>query len=51
MAPSEFQGTIIAGINRRTGMIQSSDMSEDGAGCVMQADVPLAQVRFEMNIL
>lgn len=44
MAPSEFQGSVIGGINRRTGIIQNTDMSDDGSGCVIQADVPLAQV-------
>lgn len=46
MAPSEFQGVIIAGINRRTGIVQSSDIIEDGMACTIQADVPLAQVGF-----
>ena len=44
MAPNEFQGSVIGGINRRTGIIQNTDMSEDGSGCVIHADVPLAQV-------
>lgn len=50
MAPNDFQGTIIGGINKRTGVIQNSDMSEDGSGCVVQADVPLAQVRALSNV-
>lgn len=44
MAPNEFQGSVIGGINRRQGVIQNTDMSDDGSGCVVQADVPLAQV-------
>lgn len=48
MAPNEFQGSVIGGINRRAGIIQNTDMSDDGSGCVIQADVPLAQVRLVM---
>ena len=44
MAPNEFQGSVIGGINKRSGIIQNTDMSDDGSGCVVQADVPLAQV-------
>merc|ERR1719330_48047 len=42
--PAEFQGTVVAGINRRMGMIQSSDMNEDGSGVKVLADVPLANM-------
>lgn len=45
MAPNEFQGSVIGGINKRSGIIQNTDMSDDGSGCVVQADVPLAQVK------
>lgn len=45
MAPNEFQGSVIGGINKRSGIIQNTDMSDDGSGCVIQADVPLAQVK------
>lgn len=51
MAPNEFQGSVIGGINRRTGVIQNTDMSDDGSGCVIQADVPLAQVRSRLLYL
>eukprot|EP00903_Cladosiphon_okamuranus_P017647 g16252.t1 len=44
MAPNEFQGSVIGGINKRSGIIQNTDMSDDGSGCVVQADVPLAQM-------
>lgn len=44
VAPNEFQGSVIGGINKRSGIIQNTDMSDDGSGCVVQADVPLAQV-------
>ncbi|CAM9285599.1 unnamed protein product [Ectocarpus sp. 6 AP-2014] len=44
MAPNDFQGSVIGGINKRSGIIQNTDMSDDGSGCVIQADVPLAQM-------
>lgn len=40
-APAEFQGTIVANLNRRMGLIQSADMSENGMDCIIKADVPL----------
>jgi elongation factor G len=42
--PSEFQGTVVAGINRRMGLIQNSDMNDDGSGIKILADVPLANM-------
>ena len=42
--PSEFQGTVVAGLNRRMGLIQSSDMNEDGSGIKIVCDVPLANM-------
>jgi len=42
--PSEFQGTVVAGINRRMGLIQNSDMNEDGSGVKVLAEVPLANM-------
>jgi len=42
--PSEFQGTVVAGLNRRMGMIQSSDMNDDGSGIKIVAEVPLANM-------
>ena len=42
--PSEFQGTVVAGINRRMGLIQASDMNEDGSGLRVDAEVPLANM-------
>jgi len=41
VAPTEFQGTIIANLNKRMGLIQATDSSEDGSGVVIKADVPL----------
>jgi elongation factor G len=42
--PSEFQGTVVAGINRRMGLIQASDMNEDGSGLRVECEVPLANM-------
>jgi elongation factor G len=42
--PSEFQGTVVAGVNRRMGLIQNSDMNEDGSGVKVLAEVPLANM-------
>jgi len=40
--PSEFQGAVVAGLNKRMGIIQSSDINEDGSGIKITAEVPLA---------
>jgi elongation factor G len=42
--PAEFQGTVVAGLNRRMGMIQSGEMNEDGSGMKIEAEVPLANM-------
>jgi len=42
--PSEFQGTVVAGINKRMGIIQNSDMNDDGSGVQILAEVPLANM-------
>lgn len=42
--PAEFQGTVVAGLNKRMGMIQNSDMNEDGSGIRIEAEVPLANM-------
>merc|ERR1712232_887398 len=42
--PAEFQGTVVAGVNRRMGLIQNSDMNEDGSGIKILAQVPLANM-------
>lgn len=42
--PAEFQGTVVAGINRRMGLIQNSDMNDDGSGVKVLAEVPLANM-------
>lgn len=43
-SPSEFQGSIMGGINKRNGMIMATDLSEDGSAVRIVADVPLSQV-------
>jgi len=40
-APVEFQGSVVAGINKRMGLIQTSDVSDDGGGIHIIAEVPL----------
>jgi len=42
--PTDFQGTVVAGLNRRMGLIQSSDMNEDGSGIKIEAEVPLSNM-------
>lgn len=42
--PSEFQGTVVAGLNKRMGLIQSSDMNDDGSGIKIVSDMPLANM-------
>lgn len=43
-APSDFQGSIIGGLNKRSGLIVSSDLNEDGSQINIKADVPLASM-------
>ena len=42
--PTEFQGAVVAALNRRMGMIQNSDMNDDGSGIRIIAEVPLANM-------
>mmetsp|Transcript_16434 Transcript_16434/g.20525 ORF Transcript_16434/g.20525 Transcript_16434/m.20525 type:complete len:757 (-) Transcript_16434:58-2328(-) len=42
--PTEFQGAVIAGLNRRMGMIMSGDVGEDGVGMTILSEVPLANM-------
>jgi len=42
--PADFQGTVVAGVNRRMGLINSSDISEDGSNVKVLAEVPLANM-------
>lgn len=43
-APSEFQGVIIGGLNKRSGLIMSSDLNDDASQIKIEADVPLAEM-------
>ena len=42
--PTEFQGTIIGGLNKRNGLIVATDLSEDGSQVNIQGHVPLVQM-------
>ena len=42
--PAEFQGPVTASLSRRMGMIQSSDMNDDGSGLKIEVQVPLANM-------
>jgi len=42
--PSEFQGAVTASLSRRMGMIQNSDMNDDGSGLKVEVQVPLANM-------
>ncbi|KAL7552974.1 hypothetical protein ACHAWF_016214 [Thalassiosira exigua] len=42
--PAEFQGSVTASLSRRMGMIQSSDMNDDGSGLRIEVQVPLANM-------
>jgi elongation factor G len=44
VAPSEFQGAIIGGLNKRGGLIMSTDLNEDGSQVSIKADVPLSEM-------
>lgn len=39
--PAEFQGAVVAGLNKRMGMIHSSEVSDDGSSLVVVCQVPL----------
>lgn len=44
VAPAEFQGTIIGGLNKRNGLIMGSDLNDDASQVTIQSHVPLAQM-------
>jgi len=41
-APSEFQGVIIGGLNKRNGVIVSTDLNDDGSQVTIKGEVSLA---------
>lgn len=43
-APAEFQGAVVAALNRRSGMIQNSDLNDDGSSVKIAAEVPLGNM-------
>jgi elongation factor G len=43
-APSEFQGAVVAALNRRSGMIQNSDMNSEGSSVKIVAEVALSNM-------
>lgn len=43
-APTEFQGVMIGGLNKRGGLIMASDVSDDASTVQIKADVPLAEM-------
>jgi len=43
-APSEFQGNIIGGLNKRGGLIMSSDLNDDASQVKILASVPLVEM-------
>jgi elongation factor G len=43
-APEEFQGVIVGGLNRRKGIIQNTELKDEGAYVSVLCDVPLADM-------
>jgi elongation factor G len=44
VSPAEFQGTIMGGLNKRSGLIMATDLNDDGSQVTIRADVPLANM-------
>lgn len=44
VAPAEFQGVLIGGLNKRGGLILNTDLSEDGSSVTINSAVPLAEM-------
>ena len=42
--PSEFQGGVIGGLNKRGGLILDTNLNEDGSSVNIRADVPLSEM-------
>ena len=43
-APEEFQGVIVGGLNRRKGIIQNTELKDEGSYVSVTCDVPLADM-------
>ena len=43
-APEEFQGVIVGELNRRKGIIQNTELKDDGSYVSVTCDVPLADM-------
>ena len=42
VAPAEFQGTLISGLNKRNGLVLGSDLNDDGSQVTIESEVPLS---------
>jgi elongation factor G len=42
--PAEFQGVVIGGISKRNGLIESSELSDDGSQLMVRAEIALAEL-------
>lgn len=42
VAPAEFQGALIGGLNKRNGLVLGSDLNDDGSQITIQSEVPLS---------
>ena len=43
-APSEFQGGLVGALNKRGGLIVSSDLNDDGSQVLIKSEVPLVEM-------
>ena len=43
-APEEFQGVIVGGLNRRKGIIQNTELKDEGSYVEVLCDVPLSDM-------
>ena len=43
-SPAEFQGAIMGGLNKRSGLIMATELNEDGSQVAIKAEVPLSQM-------
>lgn len=42
VAPAEFQGALISGLNKRSGLVLGSDLNDDGSQITITSEVPLS---------